>query len=388
MKILIITDNVGRTAPGIVFEKLIQGLSTIHQIDLLTADYCPTIKFNKVAKIIISKKTTIHPRISNFFISYFGTDPFDIIWAKKSLKKITANKSGKYDIVLSFLSYSHYSAMIAGFYYAQKNNIKYSVHTTDAIPPPLGWLNEGSFYNGLKKMMNRYLQKVDVFFSTNQQMLNYQLNTFKHKENLISNVIYNPGLNKRILFPEHDSSTNYFVYTGGIYGVRKVEYILNGFEKLLHSNPDSKLIFVGSKISLDSLSKVRIQTIDKIELLPFSEDLSPYYACAIALIDIDADLADDVFISSKMPIYLMINRIIISETGINSPSRHLFKNIQSIIQCDHDADQLCEAMKRCIDLKKTTNFDDRNDIVKLFQIDNIVNQIDKSLKNAFTIKAS
>lgn len=41
-------------------------------------------------------------------------------------------------------------------------------------------------------------------------------------------------------------------------------------------------------------------------------------------IDIYADIENDVFLSSKMSSYLLCDRPIICETGVNSPSRHVF----------------------------------------------------------------
>ena len=167
------------------------------------------------------------------------------------------------------------------------------------------------------------------------------------------------------------------VYTGGIYGVRKADYIIQAFIKLVESFPNSELIFVGSSIDQKYLSEQSIN--GKIKTIPYTKDLIPFYTSATALIDIDADIDDDVFISSKMPIYLMINRIIISETGKNSPSRKLFNGIKSIIQCDHDPEQLFRAMCNSIELKNNISFDDRNEIIKLFQIENIIVQLDNSL---------
>jgi glycosyltransferase involved in cell wall biosynthesis len=385
MKILIITMNVGKTAPGIVFEKLIHGLSSFHQVDLLAADYNPSINLSYVQNIIISKKYNIHPRISRFLISLFNVNPFDCLWAW-NLKKLINNKTNnKYDIILSFLSFDHYAAIIAGTYLSKKYGIKLAFHSTDAIPAPIGWLEDDMFYRSLRKMMAKYLHNADAFFTTNDHMLNYQLKTFKPKEHLITNVIYNPGLDKFNDFPKPDTITNNFVYTGGIYGPRKAEYLMAGFEKLLEIYPDSKLIFVGSHLSSLSLLGLKAETLKKIDVVPFTGDLNPYYSCATALIDIDGDIDNDVFISSKMPRYLMINRLIISETGINSPSHHLFKGIDSIIQCEHNADQLCLAMEKTIEMKDAVSFDDRNSVVQLFEIKNIINQMTLSLNRMITL---
>jgi glycosyltransferase involved in cell wall biosynthesis len=386
MKILIVSMNVGKTAPAIVFEKLIRGLSATNEIDLLVADYYPSAELRDVSNIIISKRFLYHGRLSRLLTTIFCLNPFDYLWAWKS-KRIMKNKtSGKYDCILCFIDACNYAAVLTSTCLAREYGIRFAVHTTDALPPPVGWLPDNRYYKSFKKMMARYLRHTDAFFSTNQQMLNYQLNSFTAKKSLISNIIYNPGLAANKAFPPSTSRTNNFVYTGGIYGVRRAEYVIKGFEKLLEIYPESRLVFVGSHISIDIPNTCNPLTLSKIIVEPYTADLDQYYESATALLDIDADLDNDVFISSKMPIYLMVNRIIISETGKTSPSRIRFKGINSIFQCDHDPDQLCQAMKKAIENKHTISFDDRKEIIKLFKLENIVEQINISLKQMASSK--
>src|SRR5659263_685300 len=156
MKILIITSNVGRTAPGIVFERLIQGLSSLHQTDVLTADFDPSLDLSNIENILISKITYIHPRIYKSLIAIFGINPNDYIWASKSIRLLEKKKLNQYDIVLSFLSFHHYAALIAGKIFASKINCKFSVYSVDAVPPPIGWAENHMYQNGVKLMVNRY----------------------------------------------------------------------------------------------------------------------------------------------------------------------------------------------------------------------------------------
>lgn len=386
MKILIITGNVGRTAPGIVFERLIQGLSSTNEIDLLTSDYDPSIDLSKLSNTIIYEKKNIHPRINKLFLILFGVNPFDCFWAWKAIRKIKKEEATKYDLVFSFLSFQHYAALIAGVYFSKKHNKKLAVYSVDAIPAPIGWLNYDSYYKGLKKMIAKYLREVDAFFSSNSQMLSYQLTTFLPKKNILTEVVYNPSYGEFKIFPKNNERTNRFVYTGGIYGVRKADYLLEGFEKLLKIYPDSKLVFVGTQSASVSVLNLEPETIKKIEIVPFTKDLSEYYNNATALIDIDADLENDVFLSSKMTNYLLINKAIISETGVNSPSRHLFKNIESIMQCDHDSDQICEAMKKAITTKYSIDFNDRIEIIELFNLESIVSRLNDKIEQLRNLK--
>jgi hypothetical protein len=243
------------------------------------------------------------------------------------------------------------------------------------------------FYRcGVLKMIAKYFCKIDGFFSSNQQMLEYQLKLFVPKKGMISGVIYNPGMINNSEYPKSDSSSNNFVYTGGIYGVRKVSYLLKAFEQLLITHPESKLIFVGSHIEEIYLSGLEPETRNKIEIVPFAKDLSDYYRKATALIDIDADIENDVFLSSKITNYIRVNRIIISQTGNNSPSRHIFAGISSVIQCEHNATQLCEAMKKSIILKESIEYVDRGLVQEIFDVGIIVNKLNTDLERLVITK--
>jgi glycosyltransferase involved in cell wall biosynthesis len=377
--------DVGRTAPGIVFERLIYGLSSLHQVDVLAADFNPSIDLSNVGKITILKKSYIHPRIHQFLISLFGIDPYDSFWAWRSMMQLKFKKLNQYEVVLSFLSHNNYASLIAGERVAKRIKCKYAVHSLDAIPAPPGWPINIGYFKGLQRLMSKYLSKANAFFSTNKQMLAYQLSTFVPSKSLITDVIYNPSIYRFKEFPDSKDKTNYFVYTGGIYGARNVKYLLEGFERLLEIYPDSYLFFVGSYLAAYSLQKLKQRTQDRIKVLPFTKELDTYYSISTALIDLDADIENDVFLSSKIINYIMINRIIISETGVNSPSRNLFKDIDSIIQCDHDSNQMYEAMKKSIIVKGKITFEDRKSISNLFSLENVVKRLDISLTRLFLI---
>ena len=385
MKILIISSNIGRTAPGIVFERIILGMSSKNEVDVLTSDYDPSVELSKVSNKFVCKKMYIHPRLTRLLQLLFGVNLFDCIWALKSIRSINKTKFKEYDLVFCLVSFGHYSSLISGVYCSKKYKKKLVVYSVDALPPPVGWLDYGLYYKSLQKMISKYLSKADAFFSSNHQMLEYQLKQFVNKKNLIKGVIYTPSLGEFQELSRIDQDINCFLYTGGIYGLRKADYLLKAFEKIVDIYPNSKLVFVGSKLPKEVLDNLKSETLQKIELVPFTIDLSVYYKAATALIDIDADTENDVFLSSKITNYLLINRFIISETGFNSPSSKLFKNINSIIQCDHDSKQIFQAMKFAIKSEKIIDFNDRKDVIELFKLENIINQLNRDL--LFLIKS-
>ncbi len=379
MRILVLTLHIGRTAPGIVFEKLLDGLSKLHHIDVVVSEYNNSVELSNIQRILKINKKQVHPRLSKFLISVFGIDLFDCLWALKVKWHLSRNYCPDYDVVLCFISAGNYAALIAGNYLKLSYNLKLAVYSTDAIPPPLGWVKNGLFYKRLKSMIARLLSRSDAFFSPNSEMLKYQLKIFNPSSEIISDVILLPSRNEPKNFPIVRNTENIFLYTGGIYGARKADYLLDGFELLIESHVNSKLIFIGHHFSTIPTSKYKQTTIERIEFLNFTNNLDYYYSISTALIDIDADLEDDVFLSSKMPNYLAINRIIISETGMNSPSRKLFSGINSIIQCEHNPQQLCDAMKRAISECRDITFDDRKEVIELFKVDNITKKFCESL---------
>ena len=372
--------NVGRTAPGIVFERLIKGLSENHKLDVLTSDYDPSYKLSEVRNILQIKRKYIHPRIHKLLISIFGINPFDWLWSKKAISLLNKKKYKDYDLVFSLISFHHYTPLIAGVLYTKNHPSKLAVHSLDAIPAPIGWSKNDSYFKGVKRMMGKYLPKSDFFFTTNEQMLKYQLSTFIPKNDIITEVIYNPSYGKLEYYNYSMGGKNTFLYTGGLYGLRKPEYVLGAFKKILKEFPDSILEFVGSHLSTDYFSIFSSDEREKIIIHPFNRDLSEYYERATALIDIDADLPDDVFLSSKIVNYITINRIIITETGENSPSRELFKGIPSVLQCGHNIDELAAAMKEAIQQQGKVNFSDRATVISLFDLTSVINKLNNKIR--------
>jgi hypothetical protein len=373
--------NVGRTSPGIVFEKLIQGLSRIHEVDLLTSDYDPSIDLSTIKNSFEIKRKFRHPRIYKFLISIFTIDPRDWLWAKKGIKQLERKNKKRYDLVFSFLSFHHYAPLITGVLYTKKYSSKLAVYTVDAIPAPLGWSKNDLYFKAVKKMMAIYLQKADFLFSGNHQMLDYQLKTFRGKTNLIAGVIYNPILSSFENYDLVEPGNYMFLYTGGLYGLRTPKYVLAAFKKILKEFPNSTLEFVGSIIPEEAFKGFSFDERKKVIIHPFTRNLQKFYERSTALIDIDANHDNDIYLSGKISNYVAINRVIICITGISSPSRKIFNGIESIIQCSHDVDEVTKAMRKAIRYQGATKIKDRENVLKIFQLESVINRLNTILTN-------
>jgi glycosyltransferase involved in cell wall biosynthesis len=263
--------------------------------------------------------------------------------------------------------------------------LKHAVYLSDAIPAP-GWPEHKYFVKGLKRFIRKSLSNIDALFTLNKEMLLYQISTFLPKPRVITGT-FPFGCRYHLLdYANDEKEINYFVYAGSIYGARKPNYLLIAFERLLDIFPSSKLVFIGTWKDNPPFHRLRPNTIDNIITLPFQENLNSFFRKATGLINIDAEIPNDVFLSSKMGDYLPVNRIIINETGENSPSRNLFKGIQSVIHCDHDSTQLFEAMKFSISMKDSMDYEDRKPLIEELYIDNVANRFNETLRRLYDEK--
>ncbi len=369
MRILIITMNIGKTAPGIVFARLIKGLSVMHKVDVAVNYYDQETDIGGVGMVYHIKRTRIHHSVEKLMISLFGMNLYDL-WL--SLRKGRSFQDKRYDLVLSCVSFQHYFGLILGDRLAKEQGVKHFSYVVDAIPPPPAWIGNDAFSRGLKRMVRKYFSRLDGLFSSNRKMLDHQLGIFQHKKGLVTDVIFNPSEGRLKHFKVPSAKTNTFVYTGGIYGPRKVDSLLEAFREFLISYPDSTLEFVGSFIPSELLEGFES---GKVKVQPFTANLDACYERALALIDIDADLHNDVYLSSKVVNYLTVNRPVISITGHNSPAEILFNGVSSILQCRHDAEAIHALMVRTVHEKGKMSFEDREELIRMFELNTVVERL-------------
>lgn len=375
---------VGQGSSGLVFDKLIREISKYHKIDMICANPKAGIEYNSnVTLHHINFPKYIIKRLRKYYIALFHLDPLEIIWNIRVKKYYLQNlRNAKYDFVFGFMSSIHFAPLIASVNISKLTQIKCLIYSVDPLPQPLAWSKNKWIFRATKKYLMKYTSKISAFFAANNQMLGYTIKKLEIPDNIYTDCIYTPCYTSMLNLTPPSATEHFFLYTGVMFGIRNPKYFLEAFKILLSEYPNSKLWFVGSQnsILLNKYNFLDDQIKSKIKLIPFSNDLSQYYQQATALIDIDADTENDVYLSSKITNYINVDRIIISETGANSPSKHLFKNIPSIIQCDHNALQLYQAMKFAIENKYVISFDDRKEVRNLFDVQNIYIKLNQFLE--------
>jgi glycosyltransferase involved in cell wall biosynthesis len=155
--------------------------------------------------------------------------------------------------------------------------------------------------------------------------------------------------------------------------MRNPDHFFKAFKRLLAKYPNAQFVIVGIKKRFRNIEKIlNEEELKHITSAPHTLDLEPLFARAKVLVDIDADLEKDPFLSSKIVTYLKVNRVILSETGKITPSREIFAGLNTVIQCDHNEDSLYEGMLRAIEVSDSNpDFSERDKLIKEFSIETV-----------------
>lgn len=374
MKIAIIADNLGKNAPGVVFKNVLSGLFEKIDFDIITStmDYQASPNHKGVVEIIKQKKIPSW-RFRTLLFKIFGFYHTQKFWAQK-IQYIL--QKGNYDIVISFMSSTFYASVMAADIYTSKSKTKHICYCVDAVPAPFPWEKTGLYSWAMKRFARKYMKNLDVLCMTNKEMLSYELEIIGNP-NIKQVVLPNPPKESSFRILPIEDITPTFVYAGKMYGLRNPDALLGGFKMFLNNHPTAKMLFVGSGSLELYVRKNFADIFHNIEFISYTNDLSSIYRKCSALIDVNANINNDVFLSSKIISYLPFNRLIISESGKGSPVRSLFNTSNTIIHVHHKDEEYYKAMEYCFLKSATTDFSERNTFLRSMDINAVTNTLKK-----------
>ncbi len=363
MDILVIAQNLDNTAPGSVFKNIIKGISIYNNVDLLYDGDFEEKQLKRVRTFIPCQSNKLLDYVGRRYINYRKINPWVDSWSKKAINTVNGKK---YDVVCVMLTSSYYYPLWCGKAIADKCNAKYAVYCVDAIPAP-GW-GESNFSKFQSMLISRELKHCDYFATINEKMLEYQLTTFENKPGLKYGVIYMP-IDEHIASIGKPNNKHVFLYTGGVYGKRKIDYIIRAFARVCDTYKDAKLVFVGSHMKRSFVEQIAGDASQSIDLVRYTKDLTPFYNDSAVFLSVDADIPNDVFLASKLMKYLPYDRQILCETGEGSPTHMLLDGLNTVIICDHDEDDLYKGMLKAIENVDTADYTERYSLLKELSIE-------------------
>ncbi len=353
---------------SIIYERIFCELSKSTTVDILS-DFTPKTHLEEYIRTQYHLPYT--RRMQSWYrklMRWFGITPISDRWSKQA----TTMVADDYDVVIAFTASSQLTPVIAGRVIAERLGCKLAVYSVDAIPAPGGWTKRREYYGKLRVVARNFCA-ADYIASSNRHMLDFQLTTFKHKPGLQTGVLLTPSPNKQFSHPI--SNETLFLYTGTLYGLRNPDHFLKAFKRILKERPDAQFLLVGMMMKMKRLKRILTHEERKhIHLADHTNDLEPLFRRAKVLVDIDADRDKDPFLSSKIVTYLKVNRMIICETGRDTPSREMFAGYKTIIQCDHNEESLYQGMVKALAMAETEqDYTERQPLIEQFSIENVCN---------------
>ncbi len=378
-KYLIVAMEMGDSAPGTVFKTLAKSLYQYADLDIISPIFDENFSLDGIKKVKLHHYRFLDwDKICRYWEKY-RFNPKDKKWVYKNLPRaIWAVLGQKYDAVITFTSMNYFPSIDLGRKLAKFLGVKWAIYTVDGIPSPVEWLNGNTLIHSLlSHYLNKACRKADYIFSSNEYMMGYQ-QKICHEFQGKWGYLYTPHKQKQTY--EKTAHEGYrFLYTGALYGLRRIDGLLAGFRRFIKEHPGSQLIFVGDVAPTYLDNGIDLIESKNLILHPFTQDLSAFYQEADVLLDIAAKLDNDVFLSSKIISYLPIDRPILAISGNNSPSRGIMGGIDSILHCHDEENDAYNGLCRSIEAIGK-GIDDRAQLIQEFDAETIAKKLYDSLQ--------
>lgn len=377
MKVLVVSESVGRTATGIVAQRLIAGISRYADVYVLSGDISGNIGVKK-ENIYISKFGKKNPYVVLLSFILFNKNILEKEWGSEHFGTMP-----RFDLVVSFVSYGHYAALTTSNNLTTKQSCPHVSYFVDAIPTPSEYVGNNHYLklldHSLRIFIRKQTKKVSVLYSTCLEMSEYQRSVINNSkiqfDELLNPVPFSDIIKLR------DVKKPIFIYAGQVYSPRTPRYVLDAFAKLLKDFPKAELHFIGTKYLNSFLSNCDRIMMDQVKIVDFMANIEQAYSEGCALIDIGCNVEHDIFMSSKLSGYIPYNRPIICECSGNSAPRRIFKEDSSVFLCNHNSNDILNAMRICICQMGHFDYSIREQIIKQFSIESISNKILKDFSN-------
>jgi len=381
MKILIIVYSIGKSPAGKVFETYINEL----------ADYCSNIDiicaenfaiFNHDIHIHRIDDSVIVPnRLAKLVTIILGKAIKNLSWEIKARKAggniINKLKPG---IILTFASGGSEAAINAGYKLSRRFKIKHAIHMCDPIPVPRGWETYEIYRKSLIKPIKNALRECTFLSMNTEEMIRLQQASVKF--DLLNKSFVSPDpVNSTMKYFGKPDERNRLLFLGTFYSARKPDKLVLGFSKFIQEGNDAELHIIGH--SGFDLKKFNLpeDINNRIIFSSWKEDISEEYRRSRVLVDVDADIENDVFISSKLKSYLAIDRVILSVTRNSSPSYKLLSEVKtSSVISEFNEEAICSAIKRSLSINYSSDlFNDRKNLLQVLSAKEVVGKMAKKI---------
>jgi glycosyltransferase involved in cell wall biosynthesis len=344
---------------------------------------CNTLKsgIDKTNIIECNKESDYNSKLTKLALILFNKDLGSISFEREAIKKGNSIiKDGAPDVIISFVTGGSFQPLSIGAQLAKRFDIPYMIHTVDPLPSVPGWGEKPIYRRAVIRTIRPFFDQAAFLSANNEAILNYQVDLMKFK----GQSFWLPTVIERKTSSKATNQTSVFLYAGSFYGKRNPKMLITGFKEFLKSQPNAALwIYGNNTIDLNEYELAQSEK-DQILIRGFTTDIDAIINEATVLIDIDADVENDVFISGKLVHYLNTAKVVMAITPLNSPARMWLYEVRDTVSvANYSTSEISSAFANALELSKElssdTIYERRNPFMSKFSEASVLNRLVKGL---------
>ena len=226
-----------------------------------------------------------------------------------SLNKRIMKEKFKPDLVLQFTG-GAYEAFLFDLSkrFSAEYKVPYFLHSFDPIPNIPEWGEKPVLRNAVIELLTPFITSAHRVSAVSPRMTAY----FKETYGLAVEKIYT--LYMPIEFHKIDQKKTdriSFLYLGSIYGKRDPKPLFDAFNEIMNKIPNIELVLAGTKLNKEDLFATYSNFKNGLKFIEWTDQPNELIKNCSVLIDLNADIPGDVFISSKLMRYLGFDKPIL-----------------------------------------------------------------------------
>lgn len=314
---ILITSSYDKSPTGLIVQSLATAILKRHKAIIFSQSIAKNDKYTfilprKESKNNILQKLNliIFRRWNRYFLSR-KIFRYIVHFINSEFKEFKIDK-----IIVMLSGNMKLELLRSGYMLSLKYNAQFYIHATDPLPSPLEW-GENRFYrNAVLNAIKPFYKKSNGISASNSLMLEYQLQILGLQSNN-SFVVHNPVKEWKEL-PVTRRDKIIILYLGSLYGKRDPIVLLDFYTKLLINNINLEFWFVGSDNIQECIDRyILLENKSRFKTFKHTDYVQEYISRADILLDYNASIKNDIFLSSKLSTYLSFNRkiLILSSEG-------------------------------------------------------------------------
>ena len=371
MKLLFISYNLGKTASGIISERVLreflyQGDEVVVVTESNDTQYKLNCQVIEVKNVL--REGSYLYRLWQKLISIFCI-PFNsnLVWRIRVYYRMR-KLFRKWRPEIIYCRTSPIDPCFVGALLKEKYSIPLCSNLTDPLPPPVEYIPEGKYRNRLIESAIKIISFSDLIGMGTQQGIDYQMRItgikFSDKAFLSPDPIPYSGMR---YFDYNNEAGIQLLYLGAIYASRNINPLICAIKQLRDQGHNISLTIYGSYINHNADIVKCHQWIDNVDKIIGDFDI---------LVDLDGDDEEPVFVSSKLKQYLVYNRPVLSITPKNSPTSVLLKDLATAEVVVNDSMQIIDRLGMMIKKEYNNNmYQERNHLLQLLSPSKIVTDL-------------